>query len=79
MPDYVLPLAILLAWLPLLSDGICSQPPPQPPGYPDDLSGLRVVSDPSWAVEEQASYACPGKREVKDRPYLSATCVATNR
>ena len=79
MPDYVLPLAILHAWLPLLSYGICSKPPDQPPGYPDDLSGLRVVSGPSWAVEERASYVCPGKREVKDRPDLSATCVATNR
>ena len=78
MPD-VLPLPILLAWLPLLSDGICSKPPPQPPGYPDDLSGLRVVAGPRWAVDERARYVCPGKREVKDRPDLSATCVATNR
>ena len=78
MPGHILHFILLLTVLPLLS-GICSKPPPQPPGYPDDLSGLRVVSGPSWAVEERASYVCPGKREVKDRPDLSATCVSTNR
>ena len=78
MLDITILIPILLVWLPLLAS-ICSQPPPQPPGYPDDLSGLRVVPGTSWAVYAQARYVCLTKREVRDRPNLGATCVGPNR